>query len=196
MLTSIKLLDDETGNIRLYPDWLANADEIFAELETSIAWQGRTIRLFGKAHAIPRLEQWIGAPGVAYRYSGQSYVAQGWPATLAALPDRLLEEFAWQSNGALLNYYRNGQDSMGWHSDNEPELGVNPSVAILSLGQARTLLMRRIDNHQNKLVLELTGGSLLWMSGATQDYWQHSLPKRANRTGRISCTFRNIAEKN
>ncbi|WP_320823292.1 alpha-ketoglutarate-dependent dioxygenase AlkB family protein [Reinekea sp.] len=195
MLTSIKLLDDETGNIRLYPDWLANADEIFNELASSGAWQGRNIRLFGKAHPIPRLEQWIGAPGVAYRYSGHAYVAQGWPVHLAELPKRLLEQFAWQSNGALLNYYRSGQDSMGWHSDNEPELGVHPSVAILSLGQARSLLLRRIDDHRQKIKVELLGGSLLWMAGATQTYWQHSLPKRAKKAARISCTFRNIVDE-
>jgi len=196
MGTSIILLNDETGIIRLYPDWLTNADEIFAELVSDIAWQGRNIRLFGKTHPIPRLEQWIGAPGVAYRYSGQAYVAEGWPASLAELPKRLSEQFGWQSNGALLNYYRTGQDSMGWHSDNEPELGVNPSVAILSFGQARTLLLRRICNHQQKLAAELAGGSLLWMSGAVQTYWQHSLPRRATGAPRISCTFRNIEVKN
>lgn len=192
MGTSIILLNDETGFVRLYPDWISNADEIFAGLAEAIDWQSRTIRLFGKSHPIPRLERWVGETGVGYRYSGQDYVADGWPRLLVSLPAALLEQFGWHSNGALLNYYRTGQDSMGWHADDEPELGDNPNVGILSLGQARSFQLRRSADHRDKLSVELGSGSLVWMSGPTQVNWQHSLPKRANQGARISCTFRNI----
>jgi alkylated DNA repair dioxygenase AlkB len=148
--------------------------------------------LFGKYHWIPRKEAWIAESGVRYTYSRQSYAGTGWHPALEQIAERLEQQFNWVSNGALLNYYRDGSDKMGWHSDNEPELGQYPNIAILSLGSTRQLQFRQTAEPSEKLKIDLPNGSLLWITGKTQSHWQHSLPKRAQREARISCTFRKV----
>jgi len=191
MVTPIQINNDQTGLVELYPDWNQNSG-LFDSLKQQAVWQRRTIRLFGKTHPIPRLESWVGDQGVCYVYSGQTYVASGWPDILLPVVESLRRQFGWQANGALLNYYRNGSDSMGWHSDDEPELGPNPSLAILSLGASRQMQLRNIENPSQKLSVNLTPSSLLWMHGSVQHHWQHALPKRARSEERISVTFRKI----
>jgi len=129
---------------------------------------------------------------VRYGYSGQVKVMTGWPEHWLPLQHAVSEQSGCSFNFALANWYRNGSDRMGWHADNEPELGVNPSVAILSFGASRDLRLRHNDNRKNTLSVRLNQGDLLVMTGATQHYWQHSLPARARAKDRISLTFRQI----
>jgi alkylated DNA repair dioxygenase AlkB len=192
MQTPLTLLDDSSGKIQLYPDWFKNSEELFAHLKVNLDWQSRMISLFGKSHLIPRLENWQSIKGVDYRYSSQSYIGSGLPQEFQLLCKALLQQFSWEPNSVLSNFYRNGADTMGWHSDNEPELGLSPKLSILSLGAPRDLLFRRCDDKTEKIKAELTSGSLLFMTGDVQTHWQHSLPRRVNREERISCTFRKV----
>ena len=161
-------------------------------LKHEVAWQSRFIHLFGKDILIPRLEHWTSESDVSYTYSGQKYCSRGWLPCLHAIVKRLSAELSWSVNGALLNYYRNGDDSMGWHADNEPELGKEPVIAILSLGSARTIAFRLKEDKTIKLTVILEPGSLLVMKAKTQSFWQHSIPKRRHHEERISVTFREI----
>lgn len=194
MQKPLTIIDDGLTIVRLYPDWIANADDVFEALRNRTKWQSRTINLFGRQHAIPRLECWQSEVGLAYTYSGQTYQGIGWSELLSEWATKLQQQFFWQPNGALLNYYRDGGDSMGWHSDNEPELGVQPNVAIMSLGAERDFRLRNVSNPKQSLTVTLPTGSLLWMAGTCQHEWQHSLPKRAHSGERISCTFRRIVK--
>jgi len=192
MLSPIKILDDETGCIELYPDWLPNSEYLFDTLKFNVAWKSRDIQIFGREVKVPRLEYWTGEAGISYSYSGQQYVSAGWIDNLGGVVERITSEFSWSPNGALLNYYRDGQDSMGWHSDNEQELGLMPVVTILSLGCQRELYFRKRLEQKTKLTVNLASGSLLVMKGDLQRHWQHSLPKRRSVGSRISVTFRLI----
>ena len=97
-------------------------------------------------------------------------------------------------NSVLANYYRGGQDSVAWHSDNEPELGVNPIIASVSLGGTRCFQMRHKKIAEERYALELEHGSLLVMQGPTQHFWQHQIPKRKYALPRINLTFRRISK--
>lgn len=185
------IVNDETGRIVLYPNWASEPDVLFKQLIEDVVWKTRTIRLFGKTSTIPRQEAWVGDAGVQYKYSHQIYTTDPWPEVLEPIVNGLKEGVA-PFNGALLNYYADGSDSMGWHSDDEPELGVNPSVAILSLGAQRDLRFRKKGNPKEAITVPLPKGSLLVMNGAIQHHWQHALPKRAKAAARISCTFRAV----
>jgi alkylated DNA repair dioxygenase AlkB len=192
METPLTILDDSTGKILLYRDWLENSVELFNGLKSNLYWHSREIKLFGKSHPIPRLENWQSILGVDYRYSGQQYLGAGLSSEFLELINRINSDFLWLPNSALSNYYRDGNDTMGWHSDNEVELGPLPNLAILSLGESRDLAFRFVGEKTRKLKVSLNSGSLLFMSGDVQSNWQHSLPKRANKGERISCTFRRI----
>lgn len=185
-------MDDSTGKIILYRDWCDNSVELFDHLKTNLDWHSREIQLFGKSHPIPRLENWQSVEGVDYRYSGQLYLGNGFSPVFLKILKKFNSEFLWQPNSVLSNYYRDGTDTMGWHSDNEPELGSKPNLAILSLGESRDLVFRFKSEKTRKLKVRLDSGSLLFMSGDIQSNWQHSLPKRVNKQERISCTFRRI----
>lgn len=169
-----------------------NSEAVFEQLKDLPIWTSRQIQLFGKYHVIPRLESWVADPGLSYRYSGKTYTPAIWPEELSNIRDSIELEFGWRANGCLLNRYRSGVDSMGWHADNEPELGLNPTVFILSLGSNRDIMFRALDPMSRKIKIFLSSGDLLLMSGGLQHHWQHSLPKRAHADERISCTFRQI----
>ncbi|MDN3648305.1 alpha-ketoglutarate-dependent dioxygenase AlkB [Reinekea marina] len=193
MSKPITIIDDGLSRVQVYSDWLNNADACFEKLQQEVEWQHRKIILFGKEHSIPRQESWVGEQGVGYQYSGHRYIAAGWPECLANVPAQIEKAFGWKANSALLNFYTDGQNSMGWHSDDEPELGHNPTIMILSVGEPRTFQMRHKKEKQQKHAIELAHGSLLIMSKETQHHWQHAIPKRAKiKQPRISCTFRKV----
>lgn len=192
MSKPIKIIDDGVSSVQLYSDWLKNADSYFERCLTEVDWQSRVIRLFGKQHPIPRKEAWVGDKGIGYRYSGHDYMANGWPSGLEVIASEIQKQVGWLTNSALLNYYRDGHSSMGWHSDNEKELGDCPLVAIVSMGASRTIQFRQASDHKKKVSVELEHGSLLVMHGETQRHWQHAIPKRAGKLARISCTFRKV----
>jgi alkylated DNA repair dioxygenase AlkB len=171
----------------------AEADAALTTLATAITWEQHRIRLFGREHAAPRLSCWIGDPGASYVYSRTRFEPQPWPAPLAALRDRVERACGACFNAVLANLYRGGDDAMGWHADDEPELGPQPIIASLSLGASRRFLLRGRDPSAIRLALELGHGSLLLMRGDTQRHYRHALPRtRRPCESRINLTFRRI----
>ena len=169
------------------------ADQLLKALSEEIHWQQDRIQLFGKEHPIPRLQCFQGDPGITYRYSNLCLDAAAWHPAIQHLREQLEMRGYGSFNAVLMNLYRDGLDSMGWHSDDEPELGENPVIASISLGEARRFLLRRKDNHTAKQELVLEHGSLLLMSGELQHFWQHSVPRTQKpRQPRINLTFRQV----
>jgi alkylated DNA repair dioxygenase AlkB len=163
------------------------------ELQQHIAWKQEAIKIFGKEIMQPRLTAWYGDTGKAYSYSGITMQPLPWTAALAGLKTAIETHTGYSFNSALLNLYRNGNDSMGWHRDNEKELGPEPVIASLSLGAARLFQFRHYRNPKAIVPVVLEPGSLLLMTGATQTHWQHRLPKtKTTESIRINITFRNI----
>lgn len=170
-------------------------DRLLQILQQQVAWRQDSVRLFGREHRVPRLHQWFGDPGKVYRWSGLTMQPEQWTRELRALRLRVEHAAATRFNSVLANWYRDGKDSMGWHADDEPELGPQPVIASLSLGAERDFLLRYRDRDANvaNVKLSLPNGSLLIMAGATQQSWQHSLPKRNKiNAARINLTFRRI----
>ena len=157
----------------------------------SLPWEQSRIRLFGRWHAIPRLNSWIADEGISYRYSGTLMTRVPWTDPLLEMRLSLERQLSTGFNNVLANWYRDGNDSMGWHSDDEPELGPAPIVAAISLGAERPLKFRPRAGGIS-LGLCMAHGSLLVMPAGLQAAWQHSLPRRANKEERISLTFRQI----
>ena len=183
------------ADVAFDPVWLdaASADRLLLDLRERIAWENHRIRLFGREHASPRLSCWIGDPGTAYRYSGALFEPRPWPASLRPLRERLCAELGCGFNSVLANLYRDGRDCMGWHSDDEAELGPAPVIASVSLGATRRFVLKHRDDALQKRAIELPHGSLLVMAGATQRHYRHALPRTARPVGaRINLTFRCI----
>lgn len=135
----------------------------------------------------------MGDPDARYRYSGAAFQPHPWAESLLPVRERLREELGQSFNSVLLNRYRSGADSMGWHSDDEPELGPRPSIASLSLGATRRFLLRRRNDHGRKAEYLLGHGDLLLMAGDTQRFYQHAMSKSTRVQGeRINLTFRRI----
>lgn len=189
-----ELMPMRDGKVTFMRDFLttAQANQYFSVFSTSLAWQQDTIKMYGKEVKIPRLHSWYGENEAAYAYSGIMLQPKSWTPELLDLKSQCEILAKVRFNSVLVNYYRDGQDSMGWHSDNEPELGEQPVIASVSLGQVRDFDFRHINTKQ-KVRLTLTPGSLLIMAGDTQTFWQHAVPKRtASMSGRINLTFRYI----
>jgi alkylated DNA repair dioxygenase AlkB len=159
-----------------------------------IPWRQETITVWGKEHLQPRLTSWHGDAGADYAYSGLALRTSPWTPALLRIRADIERRTGHTFNSVLLNLYRDGRDSVGWHSDNEAELGRMPVIASLSLGATRTFRLRHKRNADKPLAIELTDGSLLVMAGATQRFWRHAVDKQRTPCGpRINLTFRNIA---
>ncbi|QQP98873.1 alpha-ketoglutarate-dependent dioxygenase AlkB family protein [Lysobacter enzymogenes] len=177
------------------PHWLDAdaADALYAAVLAQTAWEVHRIRLFGREHDSPRLSSWIGDAQARYRYSGAEFRPHPWPPALLPVRERLARELGAAFNSVLANRYRDGRDAMGWHSDDEPELGPAPTIASLSLGARRRFALKHRRDPGLKAALELGHGSLLVMSGPTQANYRHALPRTARPVGeRINLTFRVI----
>lgn len=185
-------LNVENGRLLWSPHFLSDdqASDLFEQLLRDVPWKQEAITLFGKSVLQPRLQAWYGDKG--YQYSGLTLPATPWLPALLSIKQQC-EAISGQSyNSVLVNLYRDGQDSMGWHQDNEVELGKNPVIASLSLGESRRFLLRHL-HCKSKMEYELTSGSLLIMAGELQHFWQHSVPKTARpKEPRINLTFRQI----
>jgi alkylated DNA repair dioxygenase AlkB len=180
-----------------YTPSVSNA--FLAQLSAELAWEQGEITMFGKKIAEPRLSAWYGDAGKNYTYSGKTQTPLMWHDALTAIKTGVEQTVVAQLkdelkfNSVLCNYYRNGQDSMGFHADNEKELGQNPIIASINFGESRRFIIRRRDDKTVKHELVLTHGSLLVMSGAMQHHWLHAVPKEPKRTKpRINLTFRHI----
>jgi alkylated DNA repair dioxygenase AlkB len=178
--------------------WLSReeADTLFDRLRQEISWERHRLSMFGREVDSPRLSCWIGDPGATYTYSRTRFEPRPWTPSLLSLRERVQSFCGARFNSVLANLYRDGQDSMGWHSDDEPELGQRPVIASVSLGAERRFRLRRKlprGIRATPLGLPLAHGSLLCMAGDTQRHYQHDLPKMAGMTGaRINLTFRLI----
>lgn len=169
-----------------------DADDLLRTLRADVPWQQRRAVVYGERHPIPRLERWYGDPGAAYGYSGQQLERTDWHPALRALRDRLEVEVGERFNGVLANLYRSGDDRVGWHADDEPELGPAPVIASISLGDTRRFRIRHRDTLTTATV-DLDHGSLLVMGGLTQRRCEHEIPRTAKPVGeRINLTFRRI----
>ncbi len=163
-------------------------------LHREIAWRQESIKMFGKTHPTPRLSAWHGDKGCQYTYSGLICYPEPWTPALLSIKVRIIEAMGNANfNSVLLNLYRNGQDKMGWHSDDEKELGRNPLIASVSFGATRRFDFKHKTMPEQKFSIELPSGSLLVMQGDLQHHWLHQLPAQKKITNpRINLTFRNI----
>lgn len=174
----------------------ARGDRLMHELGAQISWQRHRLKLFGREVDAPRLSSWIGDSEAAYTYSRTCFEPHPWPPLVAELRDALTQMFGIRFNGVLANRYRDGRDSMGWHSDDERELGPDPVIASLSFGAVRRFRLRHRNGMAKPIAIDLASGSLLVMAGATQRNYRHDLPKTARAVGeRINLTFRRILVK-
>lgn len=186
----------EDGNLALIRDWIPaeQAFELFISLRDELVWEQSTIYIAGTARRIPRLNAWYGDAGASYRYSGKRFQPRPWTKTLGRLRERVACTADAPFNSVLANLYRDGNDSVGWHSDDETELGVNPVIASLSLGSERRFALKHKRNKSlPRMDIMLPSGCLLVMSGVTQHHWVHQLPKTRLPVGpRINLTFRQV----
>jgi len=176
------------------------ADGLFQQLQTELGWEQGSIRMFGRLLAEPRFTAWCG--DTAYRYSGRTLAAKPWHPVVSGLRDQVSEALdrlqihtARGLNHALFNLYPDGAASMGWHRDNEPELGAMPVICSLSLGAARRFVLRPRDRGRRaeQLEFQLGHGDLLVMYGDSQTEWEHALLKTKTQVGpRLNLTFRSV----
>ena len=183
------------GETVLYPDFISNqdADYYLEKLQKSLNWRHEPIRMFGKMVMQPRLTALYGDEDRPYGYSGISMIPHIWTDELKKLRKKLHDFTGVEFSHVLCNYYRDGQDSMGWHRDNEAVLGKNPSIASITFGVTRMFQIRHYETKVHKIEIPLTHGSLLMMSGESQHHWEHQIPKSKKVLGpRINLTFRKL----
>ena len=188
-------LDLPEADVRLWSPAFApaEADEWLAVLLRDIAWQQEDIVIFGVSRRVPRLVAWHGDTGAAYTYSGTAHEPLPWTPGLQSIRERVQGLTGHSFNSVLLNRYRDGRDGMGWHADDEHELGRNPAIASVSLGATRRFRLRHRRGPEAVATLELAHGDLLLMAGATQHAYVHAVPKTARAVGeRVNLTFRRV----
>ena len=169
------------------------ADKLYAHLYENIPWRQDPITVFGKTYPQPRLTSLHALNDLPYSYSGIQMHPHPYTPELSELQKKIGQHTPAPFTTVLLNLYRDGKDSNGWHADNEKELGKNPVIASVSLGEKRFFHCKHRQDKNAKFKLELTHGSLLIMGGAMQHHWLHHIPKTARKIGpRINLTFRNI----
>jgi alkylated DNA repair dioxygenase AlkB len=174
--------------------WKELTPEQFSQIQfTNILWKQDNIKLYGKTIPLPRLTAWYGDPDKSYTYSGIISRPNAWNKGLLYLKQETERCAGVEFNSVLLNWYRDGEDYLNWHADNEKELGRNPIIGSVNFGETRDFVLRRNDDNSQKIVLPLKHGTLLVMSGELQHFWQHSVPKRKRVEGsRFNLTFRRI----
>lgn len=184
------------ADVNFYPAFfsIAESDAYFKMLAEKIAWEALTIGTPRGRVSLPRLVAWYGE--VEYKYSGIMHPPRAWTPTLLEIKSRIEIIAAITFNSVLLNYYRDGRDSVAWHADDEPELGRAPVIGSVSFGATREFQFRHKSKKDLKANIELTDGSLLMMRGATQRHWLHRIPKTETPVGaRINLTFRYTAPR-
>ncbi len=192
-------IDCPDAELRYWPNWLSSNrhNQLVKALE-HLNWDQSVITIAGRKVLTPRLNAWYGDQYARYGYSGVDLPINPWTDELEQLRDDIQSDTGCKFNSVLANLYRNGSDSVDWHADDEDELGKFPTIASLSLGVPRKFLMRhRTRRDLSKIELILEPGSLLVMSGPTQKYWLHKIPKTKEFVGaRINLTFRLIIQDN
>jgi len=165
---------------------------LFQTLYDELPWEGGEINLFGKTYQIPRKQVMFADNGLNYGYSGKKLNVIDWNAVVKDIKNQIELESNYGFNACLANLYRDGDDSNGWHSDNEKELGKNPIIGSISLGATRVFKLKHLKTN-TRLEFELTSGSLLIMGGEMQHFWKHQVPKtKSSVKPRINLTFRKL----
>lgn len=182
------------ADVVYYPDFIGSesADFYFSQFKNTIAWQQDDIKIFGKVHPQPRLTALYSNNSQPYSYSNITMYPKPFTKEIEVLKSKIEALAKRKFTTCLLNLYRNGRDSNGWHADNEKELGQNPVIASVSLGADRFFHLKH-NTRPDKLKILLEHGSLLLMQGETQHFWKHQIPKTTKDIGeRINLTFRII----
>lgn len=200
----------DEADVSYYPNWIKTDESHawMAALKAELIWEQPEIIIAGMPRRIPRLQAWCGDVNAVMVYSGRRFYPQPWHPVLSCLRNRLGELLGQDFNSVLVNLYRDGNDSVGWHSDDEPELGPEPCIASVSLGATRRFSFKKrlsrnteasahggitAKTRQKNIGLDLRNGDLLVMAGPTQKKWHHSLPKTRKCVGeRVNMTFRAI----
>jgi alkylated DNA repair dioxygenase AlkB len=190
---SFSPIDMKDAEVTLYASLFSEseANRLFAVLRRDILWRQEAITLYGRVHQQPRLTAWYGEPDTVYSYSGLTLEAIPWIPALLTIKERIEDVSQATFNSVLLNLYRGGSDSMSWHADDEVELGCNPIIGSVSLGQGRALQMKHKTDKANRRSIPLPNGSFLLMQGPTQHHWLHCIAKSRQPLGeRINLTYR------
>jgi len=183
------------GVVRYYPEFFttADADRYFRQLRDETDWKQEPVKIFGREVMQPRLTAWYGDTDKSYTYSGITMQPQPWNQPLLEIKQRIESIAPVVFTSVLMNLYRDGQDSMGWHRDNEKMLGDRPVIGSVSFGATRTFQLRPYVGKEPLRSVPLTHGSFLIMEDVTQQHWEHRIPKTARPTGpRLNLTFRVI----
>lgn len=191
--TVSQTIEAEGAELLFYPAFIPwqDADSLLKSLIDSVGWSQEEIMLYGKRHNVPRLSAWYADDGKSYEYSGLRVEGMPWIPELLEIKDKVRSVCDTDFNSVLVNRYRDGRDSVGWHADDEPELGENPVIASLSFGEERMFQLKHRYDKTLKKSFVLPHGSLLIMSGKTQSNWLHQIPKSSRRMKeRINLTFR------
>jgi alkylated DNA repair dioxygenase AlkB len=191
---SIGYVEIQNGEYQFYPNFFNTIEskKYFDELINNISWKQESMIMYGKKILFPRLTSWYGDTDKPYSFSGITLNPNNWTSTLLEIKEKISTYTEAKFNSVLLNRYRNGNDSISWHTDAEKELGNNPIIASVNFGATRKFQLRHIHSGE-KIEIELQNGSLLIMQGSLQHYWQHQVPKTSKKINeRINLTFRVI----
>ncbi len=186
--------DLDNSEILLFRSYFSQteADEYFSLLH-NVGWYRNEIIVYGKKHLEPRDTAWYGDPGLHYKYSELEHKAKPWLPFLIKIRDQVNSAFCQNFNSVLINRYRDGNDGVSWHSDDEPELGNSPTLCSVSFGGSRKFQLRSKEKPREIFSIYLTHGDLLIMKPPTQQNWLHAVPKTNRKvTERINLTFREI----
>lgn len=192
-----KLHNAPNADIQYIPDFFSKqkSDLMLKSLIKKIKWRQNTIQFYGKRSLVPRLEAWYGDVGKSYSYSGIQMDPMPWSKELVEIKQAIERQTKFFFNSVLVNYYRDGQDRVAWHSDDEKELGRNPVIGSVSFGAERKFKLRHKKYQKNgcRIEIKLEHGSFLLMKGETQHHWVHEIPRTALAIGpRVNLTYRFI----
>ena len=188
----MKIVFQTDGLVEYIPHFIHSSEskKLFEQLATEISWQSDTLTIFGKNIITKRKVAWYGDDAYEYIYSNNNKIAKPWTTSLKQIKHQLEHQIGETFNSCLLNYYHDGTEGMGWHSDDEVMMKRNATIASISLGAERTFIFRHKQTKEQHAI-ELQNGSLLLMKGATQKFWKHQLPIRKRiKSPRINLTFR------
>lgn len=192
--TDFIIVTDYDADVKLYPNFLTSVESktIQTHVYQQIKLENEQVFMFGKLYVLDRKVAWVAENGLSYGYNTKRWQPQPWTTPLQVIKEKIEQLVGATFNSCLINYYPNGSDGMGYHQDNETELGTNPIIASLSLGAARKFSLKHIED-KTTIQTTLPDGSLLVMGGACQHNWKHALPKTKKVTeARINLTFRAI----
>lgn len=185
----------QEGSVKLIRGFLRSdyAESLFHSFQADLNWHQDLVTIYGRTLPIPRLNAWYADAGHNYQYSGIQLQTNYWTQELQFIKSEIYNKYKEDFNSCLANFYRDGQDSVSWHADDEPELGKNPTIFSVSLGEERKFQIRNKYNHKDSLTLNLPHNSLLIMKGSLQHIYEHQVPKEKSKLRpRVNLTFRKV----